>query len=377
MRIRMPSVSTDAGWERFAQADWATARDAFAAALAEDPGDPGALQDRGGVGHQAVELAGPAVDGDPGGDGDGAELLEDRDEALGDAARAGEVGAGHDDGELVGAGAADDVAAADQLAQALGDGGEGFVSGGRAAAAVERAEAVDVDEHERGRLAAALGPAQRGGGGLPERVERQDAGTAVLAQVLVALGLQHGDPCVGRAQLITEAAAFAEHLGVRDRRVGAGGCATRHVAGRIGHRSIRTSVRRTSDPTCRMPEAVSPVLGIDPGLANTGYGVVSRRGVRFVARDGGVITTPSGRPLEQRLATIAAAEELRIPFTSGILVGIGETEQDRIEALDMGRRALHDEGSNILMERLARKVMLDFDTARRLFTLICVLHWKG
>ena len=50
---------------------------------------------------------------------------------------------------------------------------------------------------------------------------------------------------------------------------------------------------------------------------------------------------------------------------------------DRIEALDMGRRSLHDEGSNILMERLARKVSLDFDTARRLFTLICVLHWKG
>jgi uncharacterized protein (UPF0262 family) len=50
---------------------------------------------------------------------------------------------------------------------------------------------------------------------------------------------------------------------------------------------------------------------------------------------------------------------------------------DRIEALDMGRRALHDEGSNILMERLARKVRLDFDTARRLFTLICVLHWGG
>jgi uncharacterized protein (UPF0262 family) len=50
---------------------------------------------------------------------------------------------------------------------------------------------------------------------------------------------------------------------------------------------------------------------------------------------------------------------------------------DRIEALDMARRALHDEGSNILVERLARKVKLDFDTARRLFTLICVLHWKG
>jgi uncharacterized protein (UPF0262 family) len=50
---------------------------------------------------------------------------------------------------------------------------------------------------------------------------------------------------------------------------------------------------------------------------------------------------------------------------------------DRIEALDMGRRALHDEGSRIVMERLKRKVEVDFDTARRLFTLLTVLHWKG
>ena len=50
---------------------------------------------------------------------------------------------------------------------------------------------------------------------------------------------------------------------------------------------------------------------------------------------------------------------------------------DRIEALDMGRRGLHDEGSRLVMERLKRKVDLDFDTARRLFTLIAVLHWKG
>jgi uncharacterized protein (UPF0262 family) len=50
---------------------------------------------------------------------------------------------------------------------------------------------------------------------------------------------------------------------------------------------------------------------------------------------------------------------------------------DRIEALDMARRALHDEGSHILMERLQRKVEVDFDTARRLFTLVTVLHWKG
>jgi uncharacterized protein (UPF0262 family) len=49
----------------------------------------------------------------------------------------------------------------------------------------------------------------------------------------------------------------------------------------------------------------------------------------------------------------------------------------RIEAIDMGRRALHDEGSALLTERLKGKVRVDSDTARRLFTLICALHWKG
>jgi len=50
---------------------------------------------------------------------------------------------------------------------------------------------------------------------------------------------------------------------------------------------------------------------------------------------------------------------------------------DKIEAIDMGRRGMHNEGSRILMERLKGKVNVDIDTARRLFTLICVLHWKG
>jgi len=49
----------------------------------------------------------------------------------------------------------------------------------------------------------------------------------------------------------------------------------------------------------------------------------------------------------------------------------------QIEALDMGRRGLHDEGSKVLRDRLAGKIDVDFDTARRLFTLICVLHLKG
>jgi uncharacterized protein (UPF0262 family) len=49
----------------------------------------------------------------------------------------------------------------------------------------------------------------------------------------------------------------------------------------------------------------------------------------------------------------------------------------QIEAIDMGRRGLHDEGSNVLMERLRDKIVVDFETARRLFTLVCVLHWRG
>ena len=49
----------------------------------------------------------------------------------------------------------------------------------------------------------------------------------------------------------------------------------------------------------------------------------------------------------------------------------------KIQAIDMGRRALHDEGSRVLVERLAGKIGLDHDTSRRLFTLICALHWKG
>ena len=49
----------------------------------------------------------------------------------------------------------------------------------------------------------------------------------------------------------------------------------------------------------------------------------------------------------------------------------------QIEAIDMGRRGLHNEGSELLRERLAGKIELDLDTARRLFTLICALHIKA
>ncbi len=49
----------------------------------------------------------------------------------------------------------------------------------------------------------------------------------------------------------------------------------------------------------------------------------------------------------------------------------------KIEAIDMGRRGLHNEGSELLTTRLEDKIELDDNTARRLFTLLCVLHIKG
>lgn len=48
----------------------------------------------------------------------------------------------------------------------------------------------------------------------------------------------------------------------------------------------------------------------------------------------------------------------------------------QIETIDMARRGMHDEGSRILIERLEGKIAVDFDTARRLFTLICALHMR-
>ena len=49
----------------------------------------------------------------------------------------------------------------------------------------------------------------------------------------------------------------------------------------------------------------------------------------------------------------------------------------QIEAMDMGRRGLHNEASELLKSRLKGKIDTDLDTARRLFTLICALHWRG
>jgi len=55
---------------------------------------------------------------------------------------------------------------------------------------------------------------------------------------------------------------------------------------------------------------------------------------------------------------------------------VEEGRSERIQAIDMGRRGLHDEGATLMRERLAGKIAIDFATARRLFTLVCVLHQR-
>ena len=58
------------------------------------------------------------------------------------------------------------------------------------------------------------------------------------------------------------------------------------------------------------------------------------------------------------------------------ILAVQEGREARIQAIDMGRRGLHNEGAELMMERLAGKVEIDFETARRLFTLVCVLHQR-
>ncbi len=58
------------------------------------------------------------------------------------------------------------------------------------------------------------------------------------------------------------------------------------------------------------------------------------------------------------------------------LKAVEEGRAERIQAIDMGRKGLHDEGATLMRERLAGKIDIDFATARRLFTLVCVLHQR-
>ncbi|HEY0447025.1 MAG TPA: UPF0262 family protein [Allosphingosinicella sp.] len=86
-----------------------------------------------------------------------------------------------------------------------------------------------------------------------------------------------------------------------------------------------------------------------------------------------------GRPLETvRLGLARFRRPIRDYFAicDSYFKAVRSDSAKGIEAIDMARRALHNEAAELLVECLDGKIELDFDTARRLFTLICVLHIK-
>jgi uncharacterized protein (UPF0262 family) len=92
------------------------------------------------------------------------------------------------------------------------------------------------------------------------------------------------------------------------------------------------------------------------------------------------LQTPARQPLDRLVLPLTAFRKIIRDYflvCESYFQAIRKSTPSQIEAIDMGRRGLHNEGSELLRERLADKVEVDHNTARRLFTLICVLHLRG
>ena len=118
---------------------------------------------------------------------------------------------------------------------------------------------------------------------------------------------------------------------------------------------------------------VFAVDGQDVGPYRLGLSVVDQRLVFGV-------TAESGGEVKTVILSLAPFRKVIRDYflvCDSYFTAIRQATPAQIEAIDMGRRGLHNEGSELLSERLAGKVKVDFDTARRLFTLICALHVRG
>ncbi|MBT9371981.1 UPF0262 family protein [Rhizobium sp. CSW-27] len=92
------------------------------------------------------------------------------------------------------------------------------------------------------------------------------------------------------------------------------------------------------------------------------------------------ITTDGGEPVATHILSLTPFRRIIKDYfmiCESYYEAIRSSTPSQIEAIDMGRRGIHNEGSETLQERLKGKIALDFDTARRLFTLVCVLYWRG
>jgi uncharacterized protein (UPF0262 family) len=114
-------------------------------------------------------------------------------------------------------------------------------------------------------------------------------------------------------------------------------------------------------------------VGHDDGPYALTLGITENRLVLDIRRE-------NGKPVIAHLLSLSPFKRIVKDYfliCDSYYAAIRTATPDRIEAIDMGRRGLHDEGSRILQDAIKSKVKVDFDTARRLFTLLCVLHWKG
>ena len=117
----------------------------------------------------------------------------------------------------------------------------------------------------------------------------------------------------------------------------------------------------------------APVGDTGPGPYRLKLSLAEQRLVFAIAREG-------GEPVVTHILSLTPFRRIVKDYymiCESYYDAIRSSTPSQIEAIDMGRRGLHNEGSQTLLDRLAGKIEIDFDTARRLFTLICVLHWRG
>ena len=142
----------------------------------------------------------------------------------------------------------------------------------------------------------------------------------------------------------------------------------------------RTVVRRSADIEHERRVAIFDLLednsfapdGLDSGPYHLHLAIEDNRLAMH-------INDTDDQPLERVMVPVSPYRRLiKDYFTvcESYFEAIKRSSPSQIEAIDLGRRVLHNEGSDLLREQLADKVAIDDDTARRLFTLLCVLHIK-
>lgn len=140
----------------------------------------------------------------------------------------------------------------------------------------------------------------------------------------------------------------------------------------------KTVIRRNSDVEHERAVAIADLLEQNSFVPKSGVAgpfnlhlSIAEERLVLDVRDAG------NKPLERLTLSLAPFRGLVKDYflvCESYFSAVKTADPSRIEAIDMGRRSLHNEGSQLMRDKLADTVELDFNTARRLFTLLCVLH---